>query len=247
MLLKDKKVVITGATSGIGKEIALLFASEGADIAVLGIDGSRSQEVIKEIKEAGAADAKFYLVDVSKFDAVEKVISELLGEWENVDILVNNAGITKDNLLMKMSESDWDAVIAVNLKSVYNVSHALIRAMIKAKSGKIINIASVIGLIGNASQVNYAASKAGVIGFSKSLAKEVASRGICVNCIAPGYIKTPMTDVLSEAVKEDILRQVPLKRMGTTKDVANAALFLASSQSDYITGQVITVDGGMVM
>ena len=164
-----------------------------------------------------------------------------------IDILVNNAGITRDNLLMKMTEEDWDRVIAVNLKSVYNTCQALVRSMLKARNGKIINITSVVGLNGNAGQANYAASKAGMIGFTQSLAKEVASRGICVNCIAPGFIKTPMTGVLTETQKEAIIKQVPMGRLGNPEEIAHAAVFLASSLSDYVTGQVLTVDGGMVM
>jgi 3-oxoacyl-[acyl-carrier protein] reductase len=250
MLLKGKKAVITGGTSGIGKAIALLFAENGADVAIFGIDEQRSAEAVSDIKAAQSLaeqKALFQLVDVSSFSAVEKAMDELLTKWGNIDIFVNNAGITKDNLLMKMKEEDWDAVLSVNLKSVYNTCHALIRHMLKAKSGKIINIASVIGLMGNAAQANYAASKAGVIAFSKSLAKEVASRNITVNCIAPGFIKTQMTDVLPEKVKEEYEKLIPMQKMGLPLDIAKAALFLASHLSDYITGQVITVDGGMVM
>jgi 3-oxoacyl-[acyl-carrier protein] reductase len=175
------------------------------------------------------------------------VVEKILKDWGKVDILVNNAGITKDNLLMKMSEADWDAVMAVNLKSVYNTCKALTRAMMKNRSGVILNITSVIGLTGNAGQANYAASKAGMIGFTKSIAKELASRGIRANCIAPGYIKTSMTEVLKPEVKEAIIGEVPLGRIGEPNDIAQAALFLASDQASYITGQVLTVDGGMVI
>ncbi|HEY5236018.1 MAG TPA: 3-oxoacyl-[acyl-carrier-protein] reductase, partial [Rhabdochlamydiaceae bacterium] len=187
------------------------------------------------------------LADVSDKKAVDQALQEILLEFGKIDILVNNAGITRDGLLMKMTEEDWDRVIAVNLKSVYNTCQALVRSMLKARGGKIINITSVVGLNGNAGQTNYAASKAGMIGFTQSLAKEVASRGICVNCIAPGFIKTPMTDVLTDAQKEGILKQVPMGRLGNAEEIANAAVFLASDWSNYITGQVLTVDGGMVM
>jgi len=250
MLLKGRKAVITGGTSGIGKAIALLFAENGADIAIFGIDENKAEEAVGDIKavqNSSEQKVHFQLVDVSSFDSVEIAVEELIAKWGNIDVFVNNAGITKDNLLMKMKEEEWDAVLKVNLKSVYNTCHAIIRHMLKAKAGKIINIASVIGLMGNAAQANYAASKAGVIAFSKSLAQEVASRNITVNCIAPGFIKTQMTDVLSDKVKEEYLKWIPMGKMGVPLDVAKTALFLASHLSDYITGQVITVDGGMVM
>jgi len=214
--LKDKAAVVTGGTAGIGKEIALAFAKQGAHVAIFGTNAERATEVLEHLQKT-------------------------------YPILVNNAGITRDGLLMKMTEEDWDRVIAVNLKSVYNTCQALVRPMLKARSGKIINITSVIGLIGNAGQANYAASKAGMIGFTQSLAKEVASRGICVNCIAPGFIKTSMTDVLTDAQKEGILKQVPMGRLGSPEEIANTAVFLASDWSNYMTGQVLTVDGGMVM
>lgn len=250
MLLKDKKAIVTGGTSGIGKAIALLFAEHGADVCIFGIDEKGAQTALAELDASRASDKQkmtFELVDVSKYEIVEKAIGGLVEKWENVDILVNNAGITKDNFLMRMSEAEWDAVLAVNLKSVFNTCHALIRTMMKAKYGKIINIASVVGIMGNVAQANYAASKAGVIGFSKSLAKEVAKKGICINCVAPGYIKTQMTDVLPDSVKDNFLSQIPMNKMGLPLDVAKAVLFLASHLSDYITGQVIQVDGGMLM
>ena len=186
-------------------------------------------------------------LNIADTKSVEIFIQKLLESWGKLDILINNAGITRDGLLMKMKEEDWNTVIDVNLKSVYNTCQALIRPMIKAKSGKIINISSVVGLTGNAGQVNYAASKSGMIGFTKALAQEVATRGICVNCIAPGFIETRMTGVLTEAQKEGILKKIPMGKLGIPQDVAKAALFLASDLSDYITGQVLTVDGGMVM
>jgi 3-oxoacyl-[acyl-carrier protein] reductase len=246
--LKDKAAVITGGTAGIGKEIAMAFAREGAHVAIFGTNAERAAEVLEFLKKT-YPDQKFLvkLADVSDKKAVDQALQEILTEFGKIDILVNNAGITRDGLLMKMPEEDWDRVIAVNLKSVYNTCQALVRPMLKARSGKIINITSVVGLNGNAGQTNYAASKAGMIGFTQSLAKEVASRGICVNCIAPGFIKTPMTDVLTDAQKEGILKQVPMGRLGNAEEIANGAVFLASDWSNYITGQVLTVDGGMVM
>ena len=248
MQLKDKAAVITGGTAGIGREIAMAFAREGAHVAIFGTNAERAAEVIEHLKKTYPSQ-KFLvkLADVSDKKAVDQALQEILTEFGKIDILVNNAGITRDGLLMKMTEEDWDRVIAVNLKSVYNTCQALVRPMLKARGGKIINITSVVGLNGNAGQTNYAASKAGMIGFTQSLAKEVASRGICVNCIAPGFIKTPMTDVLTDAQKEGILKQVPMGRLGNAEEIANTAVFLASDGSNYITGQVLTVDGGMVM
>lgn len=248
-LLKDKKALVTGGTAGIGKSIALTFAAQGAHVVVFGTNAARGEEVLAELEQARVSpEQKFLieLVNVADTAAVHDTINRILGEWGSIDILVNNAGITRDGLLMRMSEEDWDQVIAVNLKSVYNTCHALARSMIRLKEGgKIINISSVVGLTGNAGQINYAASKAGMIGFTQSLAKELAGRNVCVNCIAPGFIKTPMTDVLTEAQKEGILAQIPLGRLGDPQDIADAVLFLAKSR--YITGQVLTVDGGMVM
>lgn len=246
--LKDKAAVITGGTAGIGREIAMAFAREGAHVAIFGTNAERAAEVLEHLKNT-YPNQKFLvkLADVSDKKAVDQALQEILTEFGKIDILVNNAGITRDGLLMKMTEEDWDRVIAVNLKSVYNTCQALVRPMLKARGGKIINITSVVGLNGNAGQTNYAASKAGMIGFTQSLAKEVASRGICVNCIAPGFIKTPMTDVLTDAQKEGILKQVPMGRLGDAEEIANTAVFLASDWSNYITGQVLTVDGGMVM
>ena len=247
-LLKNKKALITGGTSGIGKQIALTYARQGADIALFSMeDGAQALKELEEVRSS--ADQKFFaaIVDVSDSRVVEHHIKSLLEAWGGIDILVNNAGITRDNLLMKISEQDWDQVLSVNLKSVYNMCYQLIRSMIKARGGKIINTASVIGLTGNAGQSNYAASKAGMIGFSKSLAQEVASRGVCVNCIAPGFIQTRMTDKLSKKQKEEISEKIPMRKLGEPQDVANVALFLASDLSNYMTGQVLTVDGGMVM
>ncbi|MBS0648755.1 MAG: 3-oxoacyl-ACP reductase FabG [Verrucomicrobia bacterium] len=248
--LKDKAAVITGGTAGIGKEIALAFAKQGAHVAIFGTHAERAAEVVALLEQHKAFPTQKILsklVDVANKQAADAAIQEITTAFGKIDILVNNAGITRDGLLMKMSEEDWDRVIAVNLKSVYNTCQALVRPMIKARSGKIINITSVVGLTGNAGQANYAASKAGMIGFTKSLAQEVASRGICVNCIAPGFIKTSMTDVLTDAQKEAIMQKVPMGRLGNPEDIAKAAVFLASDWSDYMTGQVLTVDGGMVM
>ena len=247
-LLKNKKALITGGTSGIGKQIALTYARQGADVALFSMeDGAQALKELEEVRSS--ADQKFFsaIVDVSDSRVVEEQVKLLLEAWGGIDILVNNAGITRDNLLMKITEQDWDLVLSVNLKSVYNMCYRLIRSMIKARGGKIINTASVIGLTGNAGQSNYAASKAGMIGFSKSLAQEVASRGICVNCIAPGFIKTRMTEKLSDKQKEGISEKIPMRKLGEPQDVANVALFLACDLSNYMTGQVLTVDGGMVM
>ena len=250
MLLNAKKALITGGTAGIGKQIALEFAKQGADVIIFGTHAQRAAQVIEELKEVQNRPDQFFealIVNVSEKKCVEEAVQSLLTKYGQIDILVNNAGITRDGLLMKMSEEDWDAVLDVNLKSVYNMCQVLVRSMLKARTGKIINISSVVGLTGNAGQSNYAASKSGMIGFTKALAQELASRNICVNCIAPGFISTRMTETLTEAQKKGILDKIPMGRMGTTNDVAHTAVFLASSLSNYITGQVITVDGGMVM
>jgi len=249
-LLKGKKALVTGGTAGIGKEIAVVFAKQGASVAIFGTNAERGAQALQELEQARQFPEQQFqilLVDVASKADVDAAIQKIVTEFGQVDVLVNNAGITRDGLLMKMSEDDWDKVIAVNLKSVYNTCQALVRSMIKARTGKIINISSVVGLMGNAGQVNYAASKSGIIGFTQSLAKEVAGRNICVNCIAPGFIKTAMTDVLTDAQKEGLMKQIPMGRLGAPEDIAHAALFLASSLSNYMTGQVLTVDGGMVM
>jgi 3-oxoacyl-[acyl-carrier protein] reductase len=249
-MLKDKKAIITGGTRGIGKAIAKKFAESGCSIALFGTNATVGKEAVEEIAAScnhPNFKISFYQVNVGNTVEVEAAIKQVMEEFGSVDILVNNAGITRDNLLMKMGEEDWDQVIDTNLKSVYNTSKALIRTMMKARFGKIINITSVVGLIGNPGQTNYAASKAGIIGFTKALAKEVASRNISVNCIAPGFIQTAMTDVLTDEQKKSLLGQIPMNRLGQPEEIANAALFLASDASNYITGQVITVDGGMVM
>lgn len=249
-LLKGKKTLITGGTAGIGKEIAAAFAKQGADVAIFGTNEERAATALQELEGVRLTpDQRFatFIVNVSEKASVEGAIQKLLESWGQVDVLVNNAGITRDGLLMRMSEEDWDQVIDVNLKSVYNTCQILVRPMIKAKGGKIINISSVVGLTGNAGQSNYAASKSGMIGFTKALAQEVATRNICVNCIAPGFIQTRMTGVLTDTQKEGILKKIPMGRMGDPQDIANAAIYLASDLSNYVTGQVLTVDGGMVM
>lgn len=245
-LLSGQTAIVTGGTAGIGKAIAKKFAQQGARVAIFGTNAERGSQVVKEIEESsGTGRALFIQVDVAHGQEIEKAIDGVVKAFEKVDILVNNAGVTRDQLLMKMSEKDWDDVMAINLKSCYHTCRTLVRAMIKARRGKIINMSSVVGVSGNAGQANYAASKAGIIGFTKALAKELAGRNICVNCIAPGFIDTKMTGAISPQQKELLLAQIPFGRMGTAEDIANTALFLASHMSDYITGQLVTVDGGM--
>jgi len=248
-LLKGKTAIVTGGSRGIGKAITALYVEQGASVALFGTNLERGSETVRELEALLQGDQKiaFYQVDVGHFAQVEAVMTQVYADFGHVDILVNNAGVTRDNLLIRLTEQDWEHVINTNLKSIYNTCRSAVRPMMKARQGKIINITSVVGLMGNAGQTNYAASKAGMIGFTKSLAKEVGGRGICVNCIAPGFIETDMTDVLTEVQKEAITSQIPMKKLGHPKDIANAALYLASSLSDYITGQVLTVDGGMVM
>ncbi|PJD94020.1 MAG: 3-oxoacyl-[acyl-carrier-protein] reductase [Parachlamydia sp.] len=240
--------LITGGNAGIGKAIAQQFALAGAQVIIFGTNAERGQSAIDEINTlTGKQTAWFYSVNVAQTAEVEAAVQQVLEKFGRVDILVNNAGITRDGLLMKMSEEAWDEVMDINVKSCYNLCRALARSMIKARKGKIITISSVIGLTGNAGQVNYASSKAALIGFTKALAKELAPRNICVNCIAPGFIETRMTDAMTETQKKSILDSIPLGRMGVPEDVAHTALFLASSASDYMTGQVLVIDGGMVM
>ena len=250
MQLKGKTALVTGGTAGIGKAIAITLASRGASVVIFGTNEERAKKAVEEIKKAVLDSTQkilYFLVNVADFSEVDEAIQKVLGTFEKVDVLVNNAGITKDTLLMRMKEEDWDEVLAVNLKSIYNTCKSLARSMMKAKAGSIINITSVVGLTGNAGQSNYAASKAGMIGFTKSFAKEFATRGIRANCIAPGYIETNMTEALPLNIKEGIVNQIPLGRIGHPKDVAEAVCFLASDASRYITGQVLAVDGGMVM
>ena len=239
-LLKNQVAIVTGGERGIGRSIVEKFLAAGASVAVFGIDETLG-------KELNGDNCRFFPVDVSDGAAVDTAVKQVIEAHGKVDILVNNAGITRDTLLMRMKEEEWDAVLNVNLKSCFNTCQAVIRPMIKARGGSIINMSSVVGLIGNAGQTNYAASKAGMIGFAKALAREVAGRGIRVNCIAPGFIETPMTDKLSETQKESILAMIPKGKMGQPKDIANAALFLASPLAEYITGQTLAVDGGFVM
>ena len=246
-MLKDKNLIVTGATRGIGKEIALTLAQNGANIAINYRNYNEEvEELINSIKEFGV-EAIAVKCDVSKSDELDNFISEVKNHFSSIDVLVNNAGITKDGLLLRMKDEDFNSVLDVNLKGTFNTTKSISPIMIKQKHGKIINISSVVGIVGNAGQCNYAASKAGVIGFSKSVARELASRNINVNVVAPGYIDTDMTKSLPDKVKDEILKSIPMKKMGNPKEVANLVLFLSSSLSDYITGQVINVDGGMVM
>ena len=246
-LLTGKTAIVTGAARGIGKAIALKFAAEGANIAFtdLVID-ENGQNTEKEFAAYGVK-VKGYASNAASFEDTAKVVEQIHNDFGSVDILVNNAGITKDGLMMRMSEGQWDAVIAVNLKSAFNFIHACTPIMMRQKQGSIINMASVVGVAGNAGQANYAASKAGVIGLTKTAARELASRGIRVNAIAPGFIETDMTEVLSDKVKEASVSQIPLGHFGKPEDVANLAAFLASEAAAYITGQVIHCDGGMVI
>ena len=238
--------VITGAGRGIGRGIALKYAQEGAEVVVISRTQENSEKVAAEIRALGRKSWAF-AVDVADAAAVNAAAEKILAEAGKVDILVNNAGVTRDGLLMRMSDADWDAVLDTNLKGAFLVTKAFSRAMIKARSGRIINISSVIGLIGNAGQCNYAASKAGLIGFTQACAKELAGRGITVNAIAPGFIQTDMTSELKEEMKAALLKQIPLGSFGEAEDIAGAALYLASPAARYVTGQVLTVDGGMVM
>jgi 3-oxoacyl-[acyl-carrier protein] reductase len=244
--LENQIAVITGAGRGIGRAIALKFAAEGADVACVSRTAENSEKVAHEIRAMGRK-AWAQALDVADAGAVNTAAEKILAECGRVDILVNNAGVTRDGLLMRLSDADWDTVLNTNLKGAFLVTKAFCRAMIKQRSGRIINISSVIGLIGNAGQCNYAASKAGLIGFTQSAAREVASRGITVNALAPGFIETDMTAMLNPELRQELLKKIPLNRFGQPEDIADAALFLASPAARYITGQVLTVDGGMVM
>jgi 3-oxoacyl-[acyl-carrier protein] reductase len=244
--LANQIAVVTGAGRGIGRAIALKFANEGADVAVVSRTQENSEKVAAEVRALGRK-AWAHAVDVADAAAVNAAAEKILAECGKVDILVNNAGVTRDGLLMRMSDADWDTVLDTNLKGAFLVTKAFSRAMIKARAGRIINVTSVIGLIGNAGQCNYAASKAGLIGFTQSVAKELASRGITVNAIAPGFIETDMTSALKPEMRDAVLKQIPLGSFGQAEDIAGAALYLASPAARYVTGQVLTVDGGMVM
>jgi len=246
MKLKDRVAIVTGGARGIGREIALTLAREGASIVICDVNEEALSLAKAEI-EAISRQCMVSVVDVGDYASCEEMANKTLDKFGKIDILINNAGITRDSLLMRMKEEDWDAVLRVNLKGAFNFTKAVCRAMIKQRYGKVVNIASIIGIMGNAGQANYAASKAGLIGLTKSSAKELASRGINVNAIAPGFIKTSMTDKLTDEQKEGMLKLIPLNSLGSPSDVANLALFLVSDSASYITGEVIKVDGGMVM
>ncbi|NSW95327.1 MAG: 3-oxoacyl-[acyl-carrier-protein] reductase [Bacteroidales bacterium] len=246
-MLEGKTALITGASRGIGKAIARRFALEGADIAITNIvEDEEFLSTVDELAKLSGVKVKGYVSNAASFADSQKVVNDILQDFGRIDILVNNAGITKDTLLMRMTEEQWDAVIAVNLKSVFNLTKAVLQTMLKQKSGSIINMSSVVGVSGNAGQSNYSASKAGIIGFTKSVAKELGSRNIRCNAIAPGFILTEMTENLPPDIKSDWINKIPLKRGGTPEDVANTALYLASDLSSYVTGQTIHVCGGML-
>lgn len=244
MVLKGKKAIVTGGGRGIGKTIALTLARAGADVAVLEMDRAGAAETAEEVAGIGP-ESLAVSVDVSDFERVGAEVDKILDLWGSIDIVVNNAGITRDSLLMRMSEKDWDAVLNVNLKGAFNLCRAVSRAMLKQRSGTLVNIASIIGMMGNAGQANYAASKGGLIALTKSLAREMAPRGVRVNAVAPGFIATAMTDKIPAELREKMIAAIPLGRMGKPEDVARAVLFLVTPDSDYITGQVLVVDGGM--
>lgn len=244
-LLEGKVALITGATRGIGKGIAEMYAQQGAKIAFT-YAGSVDKAKELETTLSSVTQIKGYQSDASDFDAAKVLVEEVIKEFGKIDILINNAGITKDNLLLRMSKEDWDKVIHVNLDSVFNLTKAVIKPMMKAKEGSIINMTSVVGISGNAGQANYAASKAGVIGFTKSVALELGSRNIRCNAIAPGFIQTEMTDALDDKAKEKWNEAIPMKRLGQTKDIANACVFLGSEMASYVTGQTLNVDGGLL-
>ena len=247
MRFDGQVAIVTGAGRGIGRAIALRFASEGARVACVSRTEENATKTANEVNATRRETAKAYAVDVADHAAVQKIGARILEEFGRADILVNNAGVTRDALAMRMSLEDWDTVININLRGAFSFTHALVRAMTKQRSGRIINISSVIGLMGNAGQTNYAASKAGLIGFTKSLARELASRNITVNAVAPGFVVTDMTAGLSDQIKDTIHSKIPLGRTGTPEDIAAAAAFLASPEAAYITGQVLCVDGGIVM
>lgn len=246
MGLNGKVAVVTGAAQGIGKTIALLLAKKGASLSLCDINLEMVEETAREIGEKGGSCLALKS-DVTNFQGAEKIIKQTVEHFGTVDVLVNNAGITKDNVLLRMKEEQWDQVMAVNLKGTFNFSRAVIKVMLRQKKGRIINIASITGLMGNAGQANYSASKAGVIGFTKAIAREYADRGITVNAVAPGFIATAMTNAIPEKEREELIKQIPMKSLGTPGDVANAVFFLASEEASYITGQVIGVNGGLYM
>ena len=246
-MFEGKVALVTGAGKGIGKEIALELARGGAKCVINYASSAAGAESVAEEIRAMGSEAMTYKCDVSDADAVQKMITDVMEQYGRIDILVNNAGITKDGLMVKMTEADFMAVLDINLKGAFNCMKAVTKPMMKQRYGRIINITSIVGIIGNAGQVNYAASKAGLIGMTKSAARELASRNITVNAVAPGFIETDMTDVLPDSVKEQLLAQIPMKKLGQTGDIANAVCFLADEKASYITGQVLQVNGGMAM
>lgn len=247
MRFENQVAIVTGAGRGIGRAIALRLAQEGARVASVSRNEATSQNTADEINAARAEAAKAYAVDIADHAAVQETSAKILEDFGRVDILVNNAGVTRDGLSMRMSMDDWDIVMDTNLRGAFSFTQAVMRSMIKQRSGRIINISSIAGLTGNAGQVNYSASKAGLIGLTKTLARELASRGITVNAVAPGFIVTDMTDVLNDQIKQAILAKIPLGKFGEGEDIAAAVAFLAAPEAKFITGQVLTVDGGMVM
>ncbi|MBQ8682521.1 MAG: 3-oxoacyl-[Selenomonadales bacterium] len=247
MQLDGKVALVTGASRGIGRAVAIRLAKSGAKIAVNYAGNQAAAEEVKQIIEQNGGEAILVQADISNAESVDAMVAQVMEAFGRIDILVNNAGITRDTLLMRMKEADWNAVIQTNLTGVFYVTKAVSKIMMKQRSGKIVNMSSVVGLMGNAGQANYAAAKAGVIGFTKSMAKELAARNITVNAIAPGFISTDMTAVLPDKVKEDLATKIPMGRLGEADDIASAVLFLVSDSANYITGQTLNVDGGMVM
>jgi len=246
MSFEDKTAIVTGASQGIGAAIAYDLSENGIEVLIIDVQKDKAEQVVNEIRQ-NKGRAFYFHVDVCQTDQVDETVKKILDKHGKIDFLINNAGITRDGLLMRMKEKDWDSVIAVNLKGVYNFSKAVIRSMARNHFGRIVNISSVVGMMGNVGQSNYSASKAGVIGFTKSLAREVAARNITVNAVAPGYIATSMTRSLPDSVKEKFIELIPMKRFGEPKEVAQAVRFLLSDEAAYITGQVISVNGGMLM
>ncbi len=246
MSLRDRVAIVTGGAQGIGKAIALSLAEAGANVVIAEIERERAEGVAEEIRSLGR-EALVCQTDVVNMSEVEEMVGKALDKFKRVDILINNVGIVRDSLLVRMKEEDWDKVLEVNLKGAFNCTRAVAKVMMRQRSGKIISISSVVGITGNIGQANYAASKAGLIGFTKSTARELSSRGITVNCVAPGFIRTPMTERLDKKRREEAIAEIPLGRFGEASDVARVVLFLSSDESSYITGQVINVDGGMVM